>query len=361
MRIIQMLPVISFGDAIANHTMALRQRFLATGCDCRIYADLIDPRLPQDAVQPSGEYEQRDGDIILYHFSTGHPMNRRILTYDKAKILLDYHNVTPEKYYLRVSEDAVDNCKVARVDLKYLADKVDGCISDSDYNRQELSALGFSCPSITAPILIAYEDYEKEPDAEVLAKWDDDYVNVIFVGRTVPNKRLEDVIEAFAYYQKHFQPKSRLFFVGTPAGCDLYLEALKRYVRRLRVENVIFTGHISFRAILAYYRLADLFLCMSSHEGFCVPLVESMYFRIPIIAFDSSAIADTLGQAGILLREKNPLRTAAVMHYVLTHEDLKQQLRANEEEQLARFDRDRVFAVFDKFIREQAGAGNADA
>ena len=124
--------------------------------------------------------------------------------------------------------------------------------------------------------------------------YDDDYVNILFTGRVVPNKKQEDVIEAFYYYKRFIQPKSRLILVGSFAGIDKYHDQLEAYVNKLGLEDVIFTGQIKFDEILAYYQLADLFLCMSEHEGFCVPIVEAMYFNVPVIARDTSAIAWTL-------------------------------------------------------------------
>lgn len=110
---------------------------------------------------------------------------------------------------------------------------------------------------------------------------DDGYTNFIFVGRVAPNKKQEDVIRAFYCYKKYCNPKSRLFIVGSYNGMERYYHRLRRYVGALELDNVVFTGHIPFAQILAYYHLADLFLCMSDHEGFCVPLVEAMYFNLP--------------------------------------------------------------------------------
>ncbi|MCR5425844.1 MAG: glycosyltransferase family 4 protein [Lachnospiraceae bacterium] len=351
MRLIQMLTIVAFGDAISNHSIALRKRFEEAGVDSRIYAEAIDERVPEGIADTLEHYTQQEGDIILYHFSTGHWMNRKILEYDKAKLYLDYHNITPEKYYIGYNKGAVGNCISAREDLRFLSDKVVGCISDSAYNRRELSTIGFKCPSIVGPILISYEDYNRTPDEKVIKQYaEDDFTNVLFVGRIVPNKRFEDVIEAFAYYQKYYNERSRLFLVGTAADTNLYYDELVHYVNRLHVKNVIFPGHISFPAILAYYRSSDLFLCMSDHEGFCVPLVESMYFRIPIVAFDSSAVGDTLGGGGILLKEKDPLKTAGVMHYVLTHPEVVERIKEAQASQLDKFNREKVFDRFRRFL-----------
>lgn len=353
MRIIQILPVLAFGDAIGNHTLALSDMLTKAGYQNRIYAEALDARIAGGKAEEIGKYKEKDGDIILYHMSTSSGLNRDILKY-KGKKLLNYHNITPAHYFHGYLDSAEQGCRKAREDLAYLADKVDGCISDSVINQRELEELGYQCPLASAPILIAFDDYKKEPDGEIVRTLRDDFVNVLFVGRVVPNKKQEDVIEAFYYYQKYYNARSRLIIVGSSAGMNLYTEQLQWYADYLRIENCIFTGQISFRKILAYYHAADVFLCMSEHEGFCVPLVEAMNFRVPVIAYDSTAIPDTLGGGGILLPQKNPLETAAVIDYVMKHEALRNKIRGNQEEQLKRFEHKAVeqqyMAFLGKFI-----------
>ena len=200
-------------------------------------------------------------------------------------------------------------------------------------------------------ILIPFDDYKKKPSEKILSKYKDDgYTNIIFVGRVVPNKCQEDVIGSFNEYQKHFNPRSRLFIVGT--FMETYFNRLKEYTERLGVKNVAFTGHCPFDEILAYYRLADLFLCQSEHEGFCVPLAEAMCFDVPVVAYDSSAIAETLGGSGFLLKEKDPLLTAGVMNRILTDSALRETIVENQRERLQDFQYDKVKALFWKYMDE---------
>lgn len=351
MRIVQILPVIAFGDAIGNHVIALSKIFNDNGYKCKVYAEVVDSRLPVGTAQSIEQYKKQDGDVILYHMSTGSPLNRKVLDYG-VPVILNYHNITPPEFFAKYNKGAEKSCKDAREDLAYLADKVQGCISDSQYNQQELVDLGYTCKMTVIPILIAFDDYKKKPDNEVIKECKDGYTNILFVGRVVPNKKQEDLIEAFYYYKKHYNPKSRLIIAGSFAGIDDYVKELKWYVNWLELEDVIFTGQISFPKILAYYHAADMFLCMSEHEGFCVPLVESMYFGVPIIACESTAIADTLGNAGILLQEKKPLETAAVMNYLMEHKELQEAIKENQKERLEQFEHKRIA---DKFLVFFAG------
>ena len=163
------------------------------------------------------------------------------------------------------------------------------------------------------------------------------------MGRISPNKKQENVIRAFEHYHRQYNPKSRLFLVGSAVGMETYLVRLRKYVRALGLEDcVVFTGQISFRAILAYYRLADVFVCMSEHEGFCVPVVEAMYFGKPIVALRAAAVPETLGKGGLLLDSSEPETAAAAIHRILTDEPLRESLRAGQEERLRDFSYEKV-------------------
>lgn len=352
MRIIQILPVIAFGDAIGNHVLALSDAFTRRGYKNKIYAEMVDSRIPKGKAEHIDYYKEQKGDVILYHMSTGSPLNRRVLEYQAPKIM-NYHNITPAHFFHGYLSAAEKGCIEAREDLAYMAGKMDACVSDSKYNQQELEELGYHCPMTDIPILIAFDDYKKQPDEETLRQYrEDGYTNIVFVGRVVPNKKQEDLIEAFYYYKKYYNPQSRLILVGSFAGVDVYGESLKAYADILGIkEDVIFTGQISFPKILAYYRAADVFLCMSEHEGFCVPVVEAMYFGDPIIAYDSTAVGDTMGGGGILLKEKKPLETAGMIHYLMNHAELKEQILANQKERLEAFSHERVEKAYMDFLQ----------
>jgi len=124
--------------------------------------------------------------------------------------------------------------------------------------------------------------------------YDDGRTNVLFVGRIIPNKRVDDVIRSFAVFQKWLQPRSRLLLVGDHRGFERYFDRLQELVRELRVDEVVFTGHVDDDELYACYRAADVFLCLSEHEGFCVPLQEAMHFGLPVVAYDAGAVRETL-------------------------------------------------------------------
>lgn len=222
--------------------------------------------------------------------------------------------------------------------MEALRDTADYCLADSEFNKQDLIRAGYQCEIDVVPILIPFDDYKRSPDPEVLTKYSDGMTNILFTGRIVPNKKQEDVIQAFACYQKYYNKNSRLILVGSPAGAVTYYDSLQEYVRRLGVQNVVFTGHISFAEILACYAVADLFLCMSEHEGFCIPLVEAMLFEVPIVAHLCTGVTDTLGGSGFPIVRKDPVETAGVLHYVMTHEEVRSRLIREQNMRLRDFD-----------------------
>lgn len=177
---------------------------------------------------------------------------------------------------------------------------------------------------------------------------DDGYTNILFTGRIAPNKKQEDIIRMFYQYQKRYRAKSRLFLAGSYDGMETYYERLREYVQKLRLKHVYFTGHIRFEELLAYYHIADAFVCMSEHEGFCVPLVEAMYFKIPVLAYDSTAVTETLGGSGFLTDTKDPLVNASVLNHILTNDSVRKTLLEGQSKRLAHFSGSRTKRKFIK-------------
>ena len=332
----QLLPTLAYGDAVGNDALAIHEMLLSRGFEAALYAEHVQPRLLSDRVRPFSEWPgTTEADVILYHGSTGTELNDWLPEQPGTKGMI-YHNITPPGFFDAYSPQLALLTASGYAGMLRLRDCVDFCIADSAYNAAELVRMGYTCPIDVCPILIPFADYEQEPDPGVLARYGQDgWTNLLFVGRIAPNKKQEDVIRAFCCYHRRYNPKSRLFLVGSSAGLETYEERLRAYADKLGVgEQVLFSGHISFREILAYYHLADLFLCMSEHEGFCVPLVEAMFFEKPILAHAAAAVPETLGGGGLLMADKDPEVAAAALHRLMTDAALRQALRQAQREQL---------------------------
>ena len=163
----------------------------------------------------------------------------------------------------------------------------------------------------------------------------DGKVNILHVGRLVPQKKIEDLVKVFYLFQKRLLPESRLILVGADSGVRNYSRAVKRMVEELELtEKVLFAGFASFRELITYYAASHLYLCLSEHEGFCVPLVESMFFGLPVIAYLTGGIPETLGGAGLGIADKNFEAIAELMALVLEDQDLRENIIARQKERL---------------------------
>lgn len=357
MKIIQVMPTVSFGDAVSNDARAISKVISEMGYKTGIYAYNVDQRIKDANVHKISKLPKlSDEDIVIFNHSTGTE-----LCYDLEKLggrkMMIYHNITPPNFFAKYNPVAANLTRKGYEGTKYLSNKIGYVMADSSYNASDLRNMGYECPMYVRPILIPFEDYKKEPDNGIIEQYSDDgYTNIVFVGRIAPNKKQEDLIKAFAYYKKNVNPMSRLILVGNDSGMERYSHALKNYVDALMVDDVIFTGQISFKAILAYYRIADVFLCMSEHEGFCVPLVEAMFFDVPIIAYDSSAIADTLRGSGILTADKDPIFVSLLIDRLVKDKDLRQEIVEGQRARLKDFAYEKVREQFieglNKFIKQ---------
>ena len=344
----QILPTFSYGDAIGNDVLALKKVLSELNEESYIYAENIDSRLSKEAKDYT---KYKDGDVVIFHASIGSNV-QEVFTKAKAKKWMVYHNITPYNFFVGYSPLYTRECRKGIGEIKNLKDVPDLCICDSNFNKQDLINMGYTCPIEVLPILIKFEDFEKEPNQEVIDKYSDGYTNIVFTGRVAPNKKHEDLIASFYEYKKYINPKSRLILVGSYGEEDLYMKHLKKYVEKLGIEDVIFTGHIPFADILAYYRVADVFLCLSEHEGFCVPLVEAMYFDVPIIAYDACAVGETLGGSGLLLKEKDPKTVAEAINLVVSNQELRETILENQRERLKDFSYNKVKQQFIEIINK---------
>ncbi len=352
MRVVQLLPTLSFGDAIGNDTIALKGVISEMGYSTDIYAENIDKRLPEGIAKKADKLRDlKKDDVLIYHKSTGTDLTFKIENY-KCRRIMVYHNITPPDFFRPYSTAATQLTELGYKGVEFLRDKVDYVLAVSAYNRSELVKMGYTCPMDIRPILIKFDDYKQTPDEATINKYSDGKKNLVFVGRIAPNKKQENVIRAFFCYKK-LNPDSRLILVGSSTGMENYYERLVKYANALGIgDDVIFPGHIKFSEILAYYRLADAFVCMSEHEGFCVPLVEAMFFDTPIIAYDTSAISDTLGGSGVLLDNNDPVYAAAVIDRVLTDDKLRESIIAGQRKRLEDFSYERIKATFERELTD---------
>jgi len=312
----QFLPTFAGRDAIGMHTLRLRKLLRDAGFDSDIYAVDIHEDVRAQA-RPASGFRNRpratDDAWILYHFSIGHQLFDQVRELD-VPIALDYHNVTDAKFFWRWEPRAATTMLEGRRQLAVAAPSVRFALADSEFNEREIIDLGCEHTAV-APILIDFTDYDTPPDATLLAERQrtraqggSDWLSV---GRVAPNKCQHDVMLAFAVYRRIYDPRARLTLVGGQSA-GLYWRALHTLAEDLGIAGAVtFTDVVSHAQLLAYYRTTDVFVLLSEHEGFNVPVLEAMHFDVPVVAFAASAVPDTVGDAGILLTDKSPVVVAA--------------------------------------------------
>jgi len=325
----QLLVSLSPGDAIGNEALVIQRHLRRAGYSSEVFAEQIHPRMARHA-RPLWEYSQVSSaeTTCLFHFSISGAASR-LIYHAPDRLVLIYHNITPAASFLGFHSHLTALCHWGRHELKAFATRVELALGDSEFNRLELEKAGYSRTGVL-PIVLDLDAYSRAPSRVIPKFYNDGRTNILFVGRIIPSKKVDDLIRAFAIYQRFKNPRSRLLVVGDYQGHERYYDCLQAMIRELRVEEVVFAGHVEQDDLLAYYSLAHLFLCLSEHEGYCVPLVEAMALGIPVLAFDAGAVAETLGGGGVLLKEKAPELVAELIFSLLTEEGLRKSVLATQ-------------------------------
>ena len=328
-RIDQFVPSLARHDAIGNHVMQMRRLLHAAGYQSEIFYEHIDPRLAGEARpfrdSPSGPDPTR---LIIYHASTHSDMTGWLVEAAGRgqPVAIDYHNITPAGFFSRWEPQAARSMELGRRQLAEVAPLARVGLSDSAYNAAELAGLG-QADSRVCPLLLDLDEFHQTPDPAVAERlgrrggplW-------LFVGRIAPNKCQHDVIAAFAVYRRLFAPAARLALVGG-ATSRRYQSSLDEMVDQLDLGgSVDMVGSAPFPEMLAYFQAADAFVCLSEHEGFCVPVIEAMELGVPVVAYRAAAVTETVAGAGVLLDGKDPLEVAAAVDAVVSDRDRSRQL-----------------------------------
>jgi L-malate glycosyltransferase len=330
-RIDQLVPTLARHDAIGNHVFQLQKLLRRAGFESDIYYEHIDPGLAELA-RPYGECDPRPqaDRLLLYHASTHSDLTDWLI--DSAgrgqPVVVDYHNITPHEYFASWEPEAARSMRAGRQQLAELAPYVAAGLADSEFNAAEL--VGFGVPgSVACPILLDLEEYHAPPDPPdpldpPAAARLSEHPLWLFVGRIAPNKCQHDVIAAFAAYRRLYAPDSRLALVGS-ATSGRYLTALRRLADDLGVDRAVdFVGGAPFAELLAYFARAGVFVCLSEHEGFCVPVVEAMELGVPVVAYSAAAVTETVADAGVLLEDKDPLVVAHAVNQLLADQTARE-------------------------------------
>lgn len=320
------------GDAVSNDVMGMRDALSRRGHDVRIFAEGWTTTTPK--VWPANTIDSflsKPADILIYHYSRGWAPGLGLLRSQKGRTVIKYHNVTPPEFFAKYSADFARMCQDGRDELGPIArGDCNLYLSDSAFNMRELVAAGAAqSKSFVVPPFHHIDRLDSiERDEKVSQAYEDGLTNICMVGRVAPNKGHPALIAAFAAYHHDYNPDSRLLIVGKEeTRLNNYSRLLREMVRRLGLQgHVVFTGGVSDQALKSYYLASSAFMITSEHEGFCVPLVEAMALRLPIVAYAISAIPDTVDDAGLVWEEHNPYLLAESLHSIVSNKSISQAL-----------------------------------
>jgi len=335
----QLVAGYSNGDAISNEARAWRRHVRAWGHASEIYCERrrILPELRTDTRDlATAAATIAPHDIAILHLSIGSEANRVFASLPCRKAII-YHNITPPEFFRGYQEEIAGQLRRGREEMTMLRDAAEVNLAVSRFNADELAAAGYRDPGVL-PLLLERTNWQGPADRRVVNRYRDGFLNILFVGRCAPNKRIEDLLFTLYYVQRYVRRDARLIHVGSAAGLERYEALLITKIRELKLEHVVMAGSVRADELRGFYQAADVFLCMSEHEGFCIPLLEAMGHRVPVVAFDAGAVAETMDGAGVLIKRKSFDVIAETVARVGADQPLREAIIRGQTERLARYE-----------------------
>jgi len=338
-RIDQILPSLASRDAIGAHALALADALRASGIGSDIYYGNCTPDVAHLGRSVTHLGRPASDRFLLYHASIGSPVYDIVSARGEPK-LVNYHNITPAELIDGWVPHLTYEVTLGRGQLTRLAEVSRFAVADSAFNETELVAAGFRGTAVV-PLLIDMTSTGQPPDPIVTSRLEATKegggADLLYVGKIAPWKAPHDLVKMVAVLRRLYDPRARLHLVGTPIG-DCYEQALRAFIEQVNLADAVhLVGSLDPAGLEAYYRAADVYVSASDHEGFCVPLVEAMGHRVPVVAYGAAAVPETVGSAGIVLDSKEPLRFAAAVARVLDDAELRRNLSVAAAQRVADF------------------------
>jgi L-malate glycosyltransferase len=365
-RLHQFVPTLDPG-AVGAHVVEAQRLLRAAGWESEVFAEHTKGRYDGAAV-PFTDYGKtvtaHPDDVVVYHAAIGSSVADWLVSQRIRRLVVDYHNVTPPSWFEGWEPELCHGLSWGRAQLTKLGRACRIGLADSAFNAGELRTFGFRNTEVL-PILVDPATLARAADPAAVARLGlakgsgGNGAQWLFVGRIAPNKCQADVVKAFALYRRAYDSAAHLWLVGGNSS-DGYAEAVQRFAADAGVGGAVtLTGAVSDGELSAHYATADVFVCLSEHEGFCVPLLEAWHHDLPVVAYAAAAVPETLGAGGLLLTDKSPATVAAAVHRVLTDPVVAQALVAAGWERLDAFSPERTGRRLLELADELAG-GAAD-
>ena len=352
----QALPSLGKYDAIGNEVRLIRDILREEGFDSEIYVE--SKQVPKEANSIFKMKPNPKGHFILYHFSTG--SNVPYFLIDKRYTIISrFHNITPSDFFHPIAEPGpYDACLKGRLQIPLIKALSDHIISASEFNRD---TLGGNQKQSVVPVL---RNYSQLAEYKFETKIKKERPILLFVGRLTRHKSVHHLVYLRYALQKYLGLDTQLYLIGHN---DLHfatdeltniIESLGESVKwnASKVENysqnIVHFAGLSEKALAEAYKISDVFITLSDHEGFCVPLVEAMFFDLPIVANCKAAIPETMGDSGIVFDRRDIKNAMLVLKEILTNQDLRSSIIESQRDQRKRFDFGQIKEQFRGLIHE---------
>lgn len=334
MKIHQVAAGFQNGDAISNEMVAIQSLLKKDS----IFGEIFSENIGNDPEKFSHRISKIKPDVedsLVYHHSIENNAIDTIKRFNCKKIFV-YHNVTPSHFFEPYDLKFSLLLKKGKERIPEIANFFDKFLAVSEYNKKELQELGIKNVDLF-PLHLSLPIIPELPRRKIVTK--ENLIQFLFVGRIAPNKKQDDLIR-FAYTWKSLFGKNfKLKMIGfCNPSLSHYFEELDYMIRFFSLqENISITPYATEAELEKSYRECDFFLSMSEHEGFCVPLLESMFFGLPVIAFDGGAVKETLGGAGVLFKEKDFTSLAMFLNELKSQPESLETLRLGQNKRLKNY------------------------
>jgi glycosyltransferase involved in cell wall biosynthesis len=354
MRVAQILCAAGPVDAVTNQALAYRRLFQSWGWSGEDYAPVQAPGMARGSVRPLHQFRPGRAELVVLHYSGHAPAIEDIVAGCRRSLLIS-HNITPPDYFWAIDPAEAVRCQLARAQLARVASVTGALAGVSEFNARELGELSDREVEVI-PVLFdrAALPGPASTDGGAPTPPDIGAPTVLFVGRLVPHKRQDLVIRAFARW-RHDVPEARLVLVGTPLSAQ-FAAGLQRLGDELAPGAVSLQSSLAPEDLWRRYRSAGAFLCLSEHEGFCIPLLEAFHFRLPVIARDAGAAGEVVGDAGVLVDGGDGVGVVAeLLSIVMGDGELRAELATRGQARLAHYDYGRTARALRARLQEVAG------
>ena len=340
----QLIPVAAPFDAIDNEAFAMRDALRALGYESELFAENIAPGMSRD-VKAVSKFSDGPADALLLHYALWSDVVELALE-ARGPLLVRYHNVTPPEWFEEVNDVLADQCRRGRAGLPLLASRATLAIAASEFNRHALVTAGFERTTVV-PILLPEKPIRGHADSRSSPL-------VLTIGRIAPNKRIDEVLRAFTLFQRVCRPDARLSIVGAGGASEAYERACKRLAARLGVRGVAFAGQVSEDEKERLLAEAAVYVSLSEHEGFSIPIVEAMRHGVPVLARAAGAVPETVGEGGIVVDTRDYAELAELLDLLVSDEGVRAGVAAGQRRQLRRFEpaavREKLGAAVDSVL-----------